>query len=150
MLKAIREEFRISLDRTHWMDEKSRKAGQEKLDKMFFEVAYPDVWPESAMRNDGKVLEDLSFADNVNVIGSSAIERARVRILVRCSVPVTPSPPLMPCFQEAFHVFKAFRVRHVGCNTEHLLLSSTSGDALEKQVGRVVSDCGECLLQPVC
>ena len=38
MLKNIRQEFRDSLDTTKWMDPASRKAAQEKLDNMFFEV----------------------------------------------------------------------------------------------------------------
>ena len=79
MLKNIRREFRESMGQTRWMDPASRRAGQEKLDNMFFEVAYPNVWPESVWRNDGKLSED-GYAANVDVIGRNAVARARVKV----------------------------------------------------------------------
>mmetsp|Transcript_10779 Transcript_10779/g.25307 ORF Transcript_10779/g.25307 Transcript_10779/m.25307 type:complete len:694 (-) Transcript_10779:79-2160(-) len=80
MLDAIRDEFRDSLARTRWMDAGSRMAGQEKLDAMFFEVAYPDPWPESVFRNEGQLNSDGPYATNVDIVGANAVARARVRI----------------------------------------------------------------------
>jgi len=79
MLKNIRQEFRDSLETTKWMDPASRKAAQEKLDNMFFEVGYPDDWPESVFRNIGQLSED-NYVGNVDIIGSNAVKRAQTRI----------------------------------------------------------------------
>ncbi|KAJ1478691.1 hypothetical protein T484DRAFT_1904111, partial [Baffinella frigidus] len=87
MLNEIKEEFREALQKTRWMDKESRLAGQEKLDKMFYEeklcnmfceVAYPDKWPESATRNEGMMTG--TYPENVDTIGSNAVKRAQVRI----------------------------------------------------------------------
>ena len=53
MLDSIRDEFRSALDGTRWMDPGSQKAAKEKLDNMFFEVGYPDQWPESGEGDSG-------------------------------------------------------------------------------------------------
>jgi len=79
MLNSIRREFRASLAKTRWMDVDSRRAAQDKLDNMFFEVAYPAVWPESVRRNEGQ-LSDTNYAANVDTIGRNAVERARHRV----------------------------------------------------------------------
>jgi predicted metalloendopeptidase len=79
MLDSIRREFRASLAHTRWMDPSSRRAAQDKLDKMFFEVGYPLDWPESVHRNDGQ-LSESGYAANVDVIGRNAVERARRRV----------------------------------------------------------------------
>jgi len=79
MLDSIRMEFRASLAHTRWMEPESRKAAQDKLDNMFFEVGYPERWPESVRRNAGK-LSETAYAANVDVIGRNAVERARQRV----------------------------------------------------------------------
>lgn len=79
MLTNIRAEFNASLATTRWMDRGSRVAAQEKLRLMFFEVAYPDEWPESVFRNEGQ-LRDKGYPQNIDIIGYNAVVRATVRV----------------------------------------------------------------------
>jgi len=79
MLRAIRSEFNASLATTRWMDRGSRVAAQQKLDMMFFEVAYPDEWPESVFRNNGQ-LSEKGYPENIDIIGINAVKRASVRV----------------------------------------------------------------------
>jgi len=79
MLDSIRDEFRLAFDKMRWMDPGSQKGAKEKLDNMFFEVGYPDEWPESVFRNEGQLVTD-NYAHNVDIIGFNAVVRARVRV----------------------------------------------------------------------
>lgn len=64
MLELVRGQFFQALPNEDWMDEDDRKAAQDKLSAMFFQVAYPTDkegkthWPKDTFNMDGKMGSD--------------------------------------------------------------------------------------------
>ena len=65
MLELIRTQFYDTLPKEEWMAEEDRKAAQDKLQAMFFQVAYPTDkedkihWPQETFSMDGKMTNDF-------------------------------------------------------------------------------------------
>jgi hypothetical protein len=101
----------MSLARTRWMDPASRKAAQEKLDKMFLEVAYPVEWPESVHRNDGKL--QVSAHDVHVFLFCSSSGRGTFHVpRCRCLCKPLRANVEHVCVLVEMHVPKANRTRH--------------------------------------
>ena len=85
MLEKIRGRFMENLDHEDWMSADDRKAAQEKLRKMFFQVAWPTDkegkthWPVETFDMDGHMGPD--FFVNYMTVSRFSIQRDLGRIL---------------------------------------------------------------------
>jgi len=84
MLDNVRASFNSALEGEEWMSEDDRAAAQEKLQQMFFQVAYPTdkddkpAWPRETTDLEGKIGED--FFTNYMLTARLAVERDFERI----------------------------------------------------------------------
>jgi predicted metalloendopeptidase len=60
MVAAIKQQYRIALTNSEWLQPSTRAEAIAKLDKMTTKVGYPDVWPKSNVAiNRGDLIGDL-------------------------------------------------------------------------------------------
>ena len=76
MVDDLRAAFRARIERAVWMDEGSRRAALDKLERMGAKLGYPDRWPSL----DGLAFDPHAYAGNVRAAWRFAHEHMNARL----------------------------------------------------------------------